>query len=183
MDVWFTSDTHFDHQLVAGLRGFETPAEHDAHVVETWNATVRPGDQVWHLGDVGMGRLARFADTLRQLNGEIHLVTGNHDEPWPGLRQAHRHQRAWLEHFATVQAFARRRIEGRNVLLSHFPYEGDHIGADRGSQYRLPDEGLSLLHGHVHSLWRKRDRQLNVGLDVHDLRPVHLDAVAAELAG
>src|SRR5262245_15658637 len=124
MDVWFTADTHFDHQLVAGLRGFETPAEHDAFVVERWNATVRPNDQVWHLGDVGMGRLARFADTLRQLNGEIHLITGNHDEPWPGLRQSYRRQRAWLEHFATVQAFARRRIEGQNVLLSHFPYEG-----------------------------------------------------------
>ncbi|MEU4671139.1 metallophosphoesterase family protein [Amycolatopsis sp. NPDC023774] len=181
MDVWFTADTHFDHQLVAGLRGFETPPEHDAFVVERWNATVRPGDQVWHLGDVGMGRLARFADTLRQLNGEIHLITGNHDEPWPGLRQAHRHQRAWLEHFATVQAFARRRIAGQNVLLSHFPYEGDHVGEDRGSQYRLPDEGLWLLHGHVHSAWRKRGRQLNVGMDVNDLRPIHLDAVTTEL--
>ncbi|WAL63256.1 metallophosphoesterase family protein [Amycolatopsis cynarae] len=182
MSVWFTSDTHFDHALVAGLRGFPSPAEHDAHVVERWNATVRPGDQVWHLGDVGMGRLARFAGTLRQLHGEIHLVTGNHDEPWPGLRQAHRHQRAWLEHFATVQAYARRRIAGRNVLLCHFPYEGDHTGEDRASQYRLPDLGLWLLHGHVHSEWRTRGRQLNVGLDVNAMRPVHLDTIAAEIS-
>ncbi|GHF85143.1 calcineurin-like phosphoesterase family protein [Amycolatopsis bartoniae] len=181
MNVWFTADTHFDHQLVAGLRGFGSPAEHDEFVVQRWNATVHPGDQVWHLGDVGMGRLARFAGVLRQLHGELHLVTGNHDEPWPGLRQAYQHQRAWLEHFASVQAFARRRIGGRNVLLSHFPYEGDHTEDDRASQYRLPDEGLPLLHGHVHGAWRRHGRQLNVGLDVSDLRPVHLDEIAAEL--
>ncbi|HET6504267.1 MAG TPA: metallophosphoesterase family protein [Amycolatopsis sp.] len=182
MSVWFTADTHFDHQLVAGLRGFDSPGEHDAYVVEQWNAVVGPRDQVWHLGDVGMGSLARFAETLRRLHGEIHLITGNHDAPWPGLRQAHKHQRAWLEHFTTVQAYARRRIAGRNVLLCHFPYEGDHSEEDRAAQYRLPDHGLWLLHGHVHGAWRIRGRQLNVGLDVNAMRPVHLDAIAADLA-
>ena len=179
MSVWFTSDTHFDHDKVAGLRGFASPAEHDEYVVEQWNATVRPGDQVWHLGDVGMGRLLRFADRLRQLNGEIHLVTGNHDEPWPGLRQSHKHQRAWLEHFASIQAYARRKVAGQNVLLCHFPYTGDHTDEDRATQYRLPDEGLFLIHGHVHDLWRLNGRQFNVGVDVNDMRPVHLDTIAA----
>ena len=181
--VWFTADTHFDHQLVAGLRGFDSTAEHDAALVELWNEMVRPGDQVWHLGDVGMGRLDRFAATLGKLNGELHLITGNHDECAPGVfRDSHKHQRAWLEHFASIQPYARRKIEGRPVLLCHYPYRGDHTHEERFTRYRLPDEGLWLLHGHVHTEWRLNGRQFNVGLDVNGLRPMSLDAVAAEAA-
>ncbi|WP_020662674.1 metallophosphoesterase family protein [Amycolatopsis benzoatilytica] len=176
--VYFTSDTHFDHEMVAGLRGFGAPAEHDEEIVARWNRTVSPGDEVWHLGDVGIGRLARSAPWLAQLNGTIHLVTGNHDAPWPGNRGAYRHQRAWLEHFETVQAFARRKIAGQQVLLSHFPFTGDHTGEDRYTRYRLPDPGDTwLLHGHVHDEWKVNGRQINVGADVWDLAPVPLAAI------
>jgi calcineurin-like phosphoesterase family protein len=178
--VWLTSDSHFSHRMVAGLRGFGTPEQHDAAVVALWNATVRPGDQVWHLGDVGMGRTERYWDTLKQLNGTLHLVAGNHDEVWPGHRQAYRVQRRWLEVFETIQPFARRRIAGQNVMLSHLPYRGggDHTQDERYSQYRLADEGLWLLCGHVHDMWAQRGRQINVGLDVRGLRPISLDEIA-----
>ncbi|MDQ0376548.1 metallophosphoesterase family protein [Amycolatopsis thermophila] len=180
--VWFTSDTHFDHKLVSGLRGFDSPTEHDAAIVETWNSLVRPGDTVWHLGDVGMGRLSRFAHHVEQLHGTIHLVTGNHDECSPIHRGAHLKQREWLGVFASVQAFARiKLVHGRRVLLSHFPYTGDH-GQDRFTQYRLRDEGMPLLHGHTHSSERGDGRQVHVGLDAWELRPVRTEEVA-ELLG
>jgi calcineurin-like phosphoesterase family protein len=176
--VFFTADTHFDHEMVAKLRGFDTPAEHDAELVARWNRTVSPGDEVWHLGDVGIGRLERSAPWLAQLNGTIHLITGNHDAPWPGNRHAHRRQRAWLEHFASVQAFARRKIAGRQVLLSHFPFTGDHTEDERFTPYRLRDPGdVLLLHGHVHDAWKVHGRQVNVGVDVWDLAPVPLAVI------
>lgn len=180
--TWFTSDTHFDHQLVAGLRGFERPSEHDEAVVANWNATVRPGDTVWHLGDVGMGRLARFDERIGMLHGEIHLVTGNHDACSPIHRGAHKHQRQWLEcGFASIQAYARLRINGASVLLSHFPYRGsgDHTAEERYAQYRFVDEGRWLLHGHTHSTTRQYARQIHVGLDAWHLRPVSVDTLAA----
>ncbi|WP_019808835.1 metallophosphoesterase family protein [Saccharomonospora halophila] len=184
MRVWFTSDTHFDHRLVAGNRGFAAPAEHDAALVDNWNDLVGPDDEVWHLGDLGMGDPARWVDTVRRLHGRIHLVTGNHDRCAPGVRRdAHRHQRAWLEFLTSVQPFARRRLDGHTVLLSHYPYVGDHTATDRYRQWRLPDLGDRLLHGHVHSTDRLHGRQLHVGLDAWELRPVAAEEITALFDG
>lgn len=179
--VWFTSDTHFDHPKVAELRGFgPSTAMHDATIMQRWNDTVRPDDQVWHLGDVtmGVGRSDYALHLVRKLHGHIHLITGNHDPVWPGHRQAHRHQREWLGAFASIQAFARRKIAGQQVLLSHFPYRGDHTTTDRHTQFRLRDEGLWLLHGHVHDAWQVDGRQINVGVDQWGLAPVSIDTIA-----
>lgn len=183
--IWFTSDTHFDHAMVAGLRGFGSKEEHDDVLVANWNAAVRPEDVVWHLGDVGMGELARFAERLDKLHGEIHLVAGNHDACSPIHRQAHKHQQEWLKHrFASIQAYARRRIRGVNVLLSHFPYRGggDHTAAERYSQYRLVDEGLWLLHGHTHTAEKHCGRQIHVGVDAWNLAPVSINTIADLIA-
>lgn len=180
-DTWFTSDTHFGHRAMVEREWrpqFATVAEMDEALIENWNETVTPGDTVWHLGDVGLGHDAHILGCVRRLNGTIHLVPGNHDSVWPGHRQAHKFQQQWLEEFDSIQPYARRRIAGQNVMLSHFPYDGDHQDFERFSQYRLRDEGLALIHGHVHKEWQVRGRQVNVGVDVWDLRPVHLDQLA-----
>jgi calcineurin-like phosphoesterase family protein len=165
--TFFTSDLHFSHKTVAKLRGFTEPpvkcdepehfnpcnlcapgdtVAHDAAVIANWNSVVRPEDFVWVLGDVGMGHVERFADSLIRLNGRLHLITGNHDDPWPGNRDSFKFQRNWLDYFESVQAFARRRVDGKVVLLSHFPYDGDHTDDPRATQFRLRDEGEILPH-------------------------------------
>jgi calcineurin-like phosphoesterase family protein len=186
-EVWFTADTHFSHRAMArdgkGWRPFDTVTEHDEYLIEQWNKTVRPDDQVWHLGDVGLGSEHYVLDCVLRLNGTKHLIAGNHDPVWPGHRHSYKSQRDWLEVFSSVQAFARRRLaKGEDVLLSHFPYTGDHHAEERYSEYRLHDTGLPLLHGHVHREWSVRGRQINVGVDVHEWRPITLGEVRALVA-
>lgn len=183
MNVWFTADTHFGHRAMArdgkGWRPFDTVAEHDAHLIDRWNSVVKTGDQVWHLGDVGLGSDSYILECVGHLNGHKHLVAGNHDAVWSGHRRAHDRQRRWLEAFDSIQTFARRRIgRGREYLLSHFPYVGDR-GPERYAQYRLRDEGLWLVHGHVHTEWTVRERMINVGVDAWDFTPVALDHVVS----
>ena len=186
-DVFFTADTHFQHWSMPrdgkGWRPqYATLAEHDADLVECWNATVRPGDTVWHLGDFAMGRPDEFLPLVGKLHGTIHLITGNHDRPWPANRDAPKPHAAWIgAGFASVQAFARRKIAGQQVLLAHLPYAGDHLEEERYAQYRLRDYGLPLLCGHVHGAWAEWGRQYNVGVDVRGYAPVHLDEVATWL--
>lgn len=185
--VFFTSDTHFGHRALVekGWReGFSSVAEHDECLVENWNDTVRPDDQVWHLGDFALGGEQNALAMVGKLNGIKHLITGNHDHVWPGNRTSHRSQAKWLEAgWSSVQAYGRRRVAGQNVLLCHFPYQGDHVGVDRFSEYRLHDRGLWLLHGHVHTEWTVQGRQINVGVDAWGLKPVSLEEIAAVIIG
>ena len=60
----------------------------------------------------------------------------------------------------------------RSVVACHFPYVGDSHDDDRFAPHRPVDDGRILLHGHVHNRWRIDGRQVNVGCDVWDYRPV-----------
>lgn len=148
-NVWFTADLHFGHKLVSRLRGFEEDTDaHDEHLVKRWNAVVQPQDQVWVLGDIAMSRLDHALDLISYLPGHKHLIAGNHDGCHPMHAKAHKQQSRYLEVFDSVQTMARRKINGQMVLLSHFPYTHDRHEA-RYMQYRLPNYGEWLLHGHT----------------------------------
>src|SRR5215467_15943917 len=82
MAIFFTSDTHFGHGGALGLyrRPFLSVATMNEAIVERWNETVGPHDDVWHLGDFAIRQpAAAVADLLGRLNGQKHLVAGNND--------------------------------------------------------------------------------------------------------
>jgi calcineurin-like phosphoesterase family protein len=174
---FFTADLHLGHTNIIGYcsRPFRNVAEMNAGLAERWSALVRPDDEVWVLGDVAMGRLPDSLETLRDLPGRKHLVPGNHDRCWPGHRQVRPADRRMYERvgFEIHDEVVSLEVAGREVLACHFPVTGDSHDRDRFSAHRprLPD-GTWLLHGHVHQKWRVEGRQVNVGVDVWDYRPV-----------
>lgn len=186
-NVWLCADLHIGHRHVAGLRGFDDPAEHDAALADNWDRLVRPDNQVWVLGDISVGGKTnemRALEWIAQRPGVKHLIAGNHDSCHPFRREAHKWQRVYLDAaFASVQQSAVRKIDGSRVLLSHFPFQGskdgDHTPENRFEEWRLPQIGENanrwLLHGHTHSPERIRGRQIHVGVDAHDLEPVPLE--------
>lgn len=193
MTTWFTADTHFGHANIIHLgpgRPFDTIEEHDEALVEAWNARVRPGDDVWLLGDASM-KLSAIEDVVRRLNGSAHLVAGNHDGCWtahPDAKRARRADRMVERYlaagFASVHGSGvvpRATVAGRPVMLSHLPAYGDHYTDERYGPQRPVPGGLPLVHGHVHHLWRVEGRQVNVGVDVWGYAPVSEDELAAVL--
>lgn len=190
-EIWLTTDTHLGHDKVARLRGFDSVAAHDDAICAGIVEKVRPGDDLWLMGDVVFGRekqagLERLASLVE--GARIHVVLGNHDRPHPLERNAHDHVRLWWELFDTVQTTARLRHDGVTYLLSHFPYDasaGETFIDDAGDeQYRLRDLGRPLIHGHVHDRFRFRRSQLgtpmfHAGLDAWDLKPVSLPTLVA----
>lgn len=84
MNVFFISDTHFNHEKVLTFepqsRPFPAIEAHDEALIANWNARVRPKDIVWHLGDVYLGHdREQFLKLMRRLNGDKRLIRGNHD--------------------------------------------------------------------------------------------------------
>jgi calcineurin-like phosphoesterase family protein len=161
--------------VVALDRGFSSTNDHDDFFAQQWVESVTKKDSVWILGDLASSNPRPALELLAKLPGTKHLVAGNHDPVHPLYPDAHRHFRKYLDVFSSVQMAASRRIGDRNVVLSHFPYHGDGIDReDRYNQWRLHDEGLWLLHGHVHKAWKVNGRQVNVGFDAWQ-RPLSFD--------
>jgi calcineurin-like phosphoesterase family protein len=120
--TFFTADHHFGHAGILSPkmnapRPFASIEEHDRTLVDCWNAVVRKGDVVHHLGDFAYKCAPAHAlGVFRRLNGRKFLIRGNHDElaeslPWdgpirdvarvhvqdPGMRSA---RGVWLSHYA-----------------------------------------------------------------------------------
>lgn len=179
MSVFYTSDTHFGHERIIELcyRPFESAEDMNLSMVDSWNTVVRPDDIVYHLGDVTGGSLAPLR-YIKALNGRKILIAGNHDACHPMHRDWLKRIPFYLEAgFEAVMPFARRKVAGMQFLMSHMPYYADHTDEPRHAQYRLPDLGMPLVHGHVHTLYTERDRGLNVGVDVWNYTPVAEDVI------
>jgi calcineurin-like phosphoesterase family protein len=177
-DVWFTSDLHIGHPLVASIRGFDHVGDHNDTLASRWDRVVQTEDDVWVLGDAIMGDKAGGLWWFRSRPGTKHLVLGNHDRAHPMHNNAHAHIDLYREAFTTVQTMARVSIADgeEKVNLSHFPYEGDR-NEERFWEWRLRETQRTLLHGHTHlpdrfSRTKRGTLQVHVGVDAWDLRPV-----------
>ncbi len=166
MEDFFISDPHFGHTLVSRLRGFADPAEHDRFLLETWIDALPAHQHVrmWILGDNYVGGKQAEDHALNQLvhlkaqllakkdsTLELHCILGNHDSAHPAHSKAFKQIKRYYLAYDSVQSAGTMKMAGRRVLLSHFPYEGDHVNEDRCEQFRLRDLGAPLLHGHTHA--------------------------------
>lgn len=196
--VFYTSDLHIGHVKIARIRAEvfapeltfvsddEVVAWHDNELARKWDAVVADSDNVWVLGDTSSGSSTSEEKALEWVGkrpGVKRLISGNHDKVHPSNRDFFKRFAAFIEVFESVSPFARRKINGVDVLLSHFPYTGDHTDVDRMTQYRLRDEGMPLLHGHTHSDSVGDSRIIHVGVDARGMAPVPTSVIVDQLNG
>lgn len=207
MTTYFTSDLHILHRLVAGIRGFMTdPATmpdgeemprssvpdvwaHNAAVVDAFSV-VRPEDIIWVVGDL-VANEKNWTYALQLIDtfpGRKRLICGNHDPASSIHREAWKYRQGFInEVFETVQDFAKIKMNGGTVLLSHYPYSG--VGSEglrgesqeqlpeRYTEFRLTDCGTPLIHGHTHGpeklhFSERGTPQIHVGLDAWNMKLV-----------
>jgi calcineurin-like phosphoesterase family protein len=168
--IWFTSDTHYDHANIIkySKRPFADVEEMNEALVVAWNAVVRPGDTVYHLGDFGCvkdpARAGRFASRLM---GDKYLVWGNHDRKLRSRREFTDH---WVQCFDLHEdVFA-----GQRAVLCHYAMR----------TWNASHRGSYQLHGHSHGSLPKLPgyRQLDVGVDCWNYAPVSFDEIHRQLS-
>ncbi|WP_114392327.1 metallophosphoesterase [Oleisolibacter albus] len=162
MPVFFTADTHFGHAGAIGRfrRPFADGADMEAALVARWNGRVGPADEVWHLGDFALHHgPERMAAILASLNGRKHLLAGNNDSA------ATRALSGW----ADVRDYAELVVDDTRLVLGHYAFR----------TWNGLYKGAWNLHGHSHGQLKGLTRQVDVGVDVWDFRPVTLAEIKA----
>ncbi|SUO95853.1 metallophosphoesterase family protein [Suttonella ornithocola] len=154
MQIFFTSDTHFFHRNIIKYchRPFISPDEMNQAMVTIWNRQVKKTDRVYHLGDVSFGGLSETFQLLAQLNGEICLISGNHDDELihdPYLR----------ERFRFIRPYHEEKIDGQELVMCHYPI----------MQWRNAQRGAWHLYGHTHGSLQVHGAAMDVGIDAHPL--------------
>lgn len=158
--IFFTADTHFGHTKIIEYckRPFSSVEEMDETLVHNWNATIRPIDTVYHLGDFAFRRHEEY---FSRLNGIKHLITGNHDG-------AKVRSLGW----ASVQPYYELEIAGRWAILCHYPFKTWN-GLHRGNVN---------LFGHVHGGQPATHNALDVGVDCWNFRPIRMVEILQRMA-
>ena len=170
---------------VAHERGFASGDAFVYHWCEQYEQQVkRDSDIVYILGDLAIGNRSFMdaCDVLDGLPGRKVLVYGNHDACSP--IHSHWSKAAYdraQKTFMRCDSFITRKLADHRLMMSHFPYgvlDGSYATAPRFMEYRLPDMGFPLVHGHTHGTERHyAPNMMHVGWDAWD-RLVSEDEVA-----
>ncbi len=167
--IYFTSDTHFGHQNIAGenvsrwkdgYRKYGSTEVMNQALVKAINQTVGEDDTLYHLGDWSFGgkeNAYRFRKQLRCKN--IHLILGNHDEHIEENEAIEDENLCVVELqdlFSSVSHYKEIVINGQRFVLSHYGMRTWHWAG----------KGTIHLYGHSHDMLPPFGKSMDVGVDV-----------------
>jgi calcineurin-like phosphoesterase family protein len=161
----FTADSHFGHTGIIGMcdRPYVGIEEHDRGLIEAWNAVVRPGDQVWHLGDFAYRCPPQRAKAIfDQLNGERHLILGNHDF------KNNTRELGW----ASIHELTEVVVDGTTIVMCHY---GLRV-------WRNMRRGALHFYGHSHGRLPGTTQSQDVGVDCFGYAPATLPQIRSRMA-
>lgn len=134
---YFISDLHIGHTNVCKFdnRPFATIEDHDEYIREQWNSVVNVDDDVYILGDISFKNVTGTIEYFKTLNGNKHLIIGNHDKPF--LKNA-MFRSLFVEICDYKELYINDNIQ---IVLSHYPI----------LSYKNLFRGWIHLYGHVHN--------------------------------
>lgn len=159
-DYWFISDTHFQHENILKFSPspFSTIEDRDEALIDNWNSLVKPGDFVYHLGDVFFGSKDKFKTLWPRLKGSKRLIVGNHDD---------------IKFLSSGGFFSKVCLwkvwDGKPLLLTHVPVHEDCM------HERVIQSGGVNVHGHTHSNGSPDGPYRSVCVELTDYKPVNLE--------
>jgi calcineurin-like phosphoesterase family protein len=182
-DFLVTADQHFGHQgILKRGRPFQTVEDMDDAMIERHNKRVGKKDHVFFVGDFSGSNDEKYLRKIfHALNGQKHLIPGNHDTkqvlnlPWATpvrlnvqLPPGHDEKgEVWEQPVRDSRVIKQ---GGRKFILQHFaPQSWDQMY-----------NGAYLLYGHTHGKLPGRGRSIDVGVDSWGYQPITPDeAIAA----
>ena len=169
--IFFCSDTHFGHGNIIKFcsRPFKSTNHMNETLIQNWNSVVQPKDEIYHLGDFGMGAPHYIRNILEQLNGKKFLIIGNHDKST--LKCADMFE--WVKPLYTLKVKDTKAKGGkRKVILCHYAmkvWDASHYGSYH-------------LYGHSHGgLPEDNSLSFDVGVDCWNFTPISYEQVREKM--
>lgn len=103
---------------------------HDDMLIDYWNEVVTDDDEVWFLGDLGLGSREYVSSLVAKLKGHKHMIYGNHD----------RFSVSCYENMGFETVSKKPIILNEHFVLSHAP---------RPDMLKHPE--YFYIFGHIHS--------------------------------
>jgi calcineurin-like phosphoesterase family protein len=168
--IFFTSDHHFGHTNILKFcnRPFASIDEMNEVLIQRWNEKIGIADDVYHLGDFALTTNEQCKEIIDQLNGNIHLIVGNHE----GSALNHRKRFKWVKEYFELKVQDETCANGvQRIILFHYAmrvWRGDYRGAWH-------------LYGHSHNNLPDKEDALafDVGVDCHNFYPLAYHDVKA----
>lgn len=180
--LYLTHISHFSHKNILNFRdsatselirpGFTDVNHMNEHMIDRWNSVVKPGDKVYHLGDVFFGDKDAFKKLWPKLHGSKRLIVGNHDDI-PFLSSGGFFQKVQMwRHFTQF-----------GLMLSHVPLHVSsllrHQPARQGEDQQEPNM-LVNVHGHTHTNGSPDGPYISVCVELRNYTPVHIEDLMQE---
>lgn len=162
--IWLTSDCHFGHKKILEYspktRSYTSVDEMDKSMIDTWNRMVAPEDTVYILGDISFYGVQRTIEIVKQLNGQLHLIKGNHD--YKLCENAE-----FRNLFVSVQDYLEIKHLKTKIVLCHYPIL-EWNGCHRNSMH---------CYGHLHNgkSGLEKYKAMDVGVDATGQLLISLD--------
>ena len=176
--LFWTSDTHFSHKNIMQYcdRPFSSIEEMNEKLISNWNSAVDSDATVFHLGDFAFGTIAQWEEVRSQLNGEIHLILGNHD-----FHNYTNYRERLEKMFASVTMQQVIEVGKHKIWMNHYPF------LTFAGIYREKNPAIELF-GHVHLKPQSRgadtsrldyalQTQYDVGVDLNNFTPVPFSVI------
>ena len=171
-DVFITADHHFGHTNILRFcnRPFPNIYEHDKELIKRWNSLISKDALIYYVGDLMFRNAKHPLYYKEKLNGEIKIIRGNHD------KQKVLKEFEWYQNLPII-------IGEFTCLLNHRPcYRPDAPDPFHDNDVNVnPMNYDFIISGHTHKFPLFRWKSLNVGVDLHDFYPLHMDQVYALL--
>lgn len=176
-DIWVISDTHLFHENILKFKDsatgklfrgelFDSVKEMNDYMLEKWNSVVKPGDIVYHLGDVVIGSKEEFKTLWPKFNGSKRLIVGNHDDI-PFLSSG--------GFFKKVQMW--RMFPEFGLMFSHVPLHSSSLLRHIDKTKLYPDgcETMLNVHGHIHQNPSPEGPYRNVSVEAINYTPINIE--------
>lgn len=172
-NIWFFSDHHFSHTNILKFKDkegnlirpmFDSVDHMDEYMIHEWNSHIKPGDHVWHLGDITFNKEKFTNKILNKLHGKLRIVVGNHDDI------------LFLSKLGRIQKLVEsRRFDEYGFIATHRCVHQENLWNHR------KQHGMVNVHGHIHHNPSPVGPYINVSVEATDYKPIHIDDIIQQV--